>query len=294
MAKTWDGQEIAPEAPFGAMVVVYRRGASGMEYLLLHRAHQGPDFEGDWAWTPPSGARLPGESIDACARRELYEEAGTRAEPVLLSAKSTEWVVYAAQVQPDTPVTLHDHEHDRYEWLPPKEALRRSRPEQVAASLGVAIEVIETEALKGGHMLTGVDHVLLAMPEGREEEARSFYGRLLGLPEVEKPESLVSRGGCWFESDSIVLHLGVQRNFVPATKAHVAFTVLDLAKLRKRLENAGYEVVPDTAVPGVERFYAWDPFGNRLEFIQDGQGFSQRRSSANTGRDGSSGKGRTA
>ncbi len=70
-ATTWDGKPISPEPPFGASVVVYRRGAAGVEFLILHRAHSGPEFDGDWAWTPPSGARLPHEPILACAEREL-------------------------------------------------------------------------------------------------------------------------------------------------------------------------------------------------------------------------------
>ncbi len=128
--------------------------------------------------------------------------------------------------------------------------------------------------------LTSLDHVQLAMPEGEEERARAFYGTLLGLAEVEKPEPLASRGGCWFESGSVIIHLGVQSDFVPATKAHPAFTVSDLAALHRRLTEAGCEVVWDSALPGVERFYTPDPFGNRLEFIQDGHGFAQRPKSS--------------
>lgn len=84
------------------------------------------------------------------------------------------------------------------------------------------------------------------------------------------------RGGCWFESGRTIVHLGVQKDFIPALKAHPAFTVSDLGQLRERLTRAGYKVNDDDSVPGVNRFYVSDPFGNRLEFIQDGQGFSQR------------------
>jgi Methylase involved in ubiquinone/menaquinone biosynthesis len=119
------------------------------------------------------------------------------------------------------------------------------------------------------------DHVQLAMPEGQEELARRFYGDVLGLPEVPKPEPLASRGGCWFEKDGVIVHLGVQKDFVPASKAHPAFTVADVDALSKRIAEAGYKVVPDDALPEKKRFYAFDPFGNRIEFIQDGLGFSQ-------------------
>ena len=80
METTWDGKPIASEPPYGAMVLVYRMNGEQPEFLILHRAQLGPDFEGDWAWTPPSGARQPGETIEECARRELWEEAGLRVD----------------------------------------------------------------------------------------------------------------------------------------------------------------------------------------------------------------------
>lgn|SRR5690606_5064362 len=124
-------------------------------------------------------------------------------------------------------------------------------------------------------MFVGFDHVQLAMPPNEEEKARGYYGSLLGLKEVPKPEALAARGGCWFESGPVAVHLGVQHDFVPAKKAHPAFIVSDLDALQKRLEGAGYQVNIDTSVPGVRRFHTSDPFGNRLEFIQDGESFSQ-------------------
>lgn len=126
--------------------------------------------------------------------------------------------------------------------------------------------------------IIGLDHVQLAMPPGEEETARVFYGSLLGLPEVAKPAGLAGRGGCWFENDGAIVHLGVQQNFVPAAKAHPAFIVTDLDALAGRLAAAGYKVVWDDALPGRKRFHTFDPFGNRLEFMQNGDGFSQRKS----------------
>ena len=126
-------------------------------------------------------------------------------------------------------------------------------------------------------MLTRLDHIQLAMPPDQEATARAFYVDLLGLTEVAKPAPLVPRGGCWFEGQGIGLHLGVQADFIPARKAHPAFCVTDLGELKVRLEGAGYEIVVDDTLPEVARFYAADPFGNRIEFIQDGQGFSQDR-----------------
>ena len=113
-----------------------------------------------------------------------------------------------------------------------------------------------------------LDHVQLAMPEGEENKARSFYQGLLGLTEVEKPENLKKRGGCWFQSGDIKIHLGVEMPFTPATKAHPAFIVSDLNKLAEIMQQAGYRVVTDEPLVGFDRLYIDDPFGNRIEFMQ--------------------------
>lgn len=111
-------------------------------------------------------------------------------------------------------------------------------------------------------------HVQLAMPEGGEDEAVEFYEQLLGIPQVPKPRHLVVRGGCWFESERVRVHLGVEQEFRPASKAHPAFLVDDVTRLRERLTDAGVEVVDDQPLPGFRRFYVYDPFGNRLEFLE--------------------------
>ncbi|GAB4197790.1 MAG: VOC family protein [Roseiflexaceae bacterium] len=124
--------------------------------------------------------------------------------------------------------------------------------------------------------LVGFDHLQLAIPEGGEEAARAFYGGLLGMSELPKPAPLAARGGCWFATPGVQLHLGVETPFAPARKAHPAFLVRDLDAWRATLAAAGVETTPDETVAGVQRCYAADPFGNRLEFVQDGDGFSQR------------------
>jgi catechol 2,3-dioxygenase-like lactoylglutathione lyase family enzyme len=113
-----------------------------------------------------------------------------------------------------------------------------------------------------------LDHVQLAMPAGGEDAARLFFGDLLGMIEEEKPPVLKARGGCWFRRGDCAVHLGVDPDFRPARKAHPAFAVDDLHALATRLEAAGHPVKWDEALPGVDRFYADDPFGNRIEWIR--------------------------
>ena len=113
-----------------------------------------------------------------------------------------------------------------------------------------------------------LDHVQLAMPRGQEDQARRFYGDILGLTEVAKPEPLAQRGGVWFEAGSLKLHLGIEDPFAPARKAHPALLTSDLAVLVEQCTKAGLQVIHDNDLPGYQRVYVADPFGNRLELLQ--------------------------
>jgi catechol 2,3-dioxygenase-like lactoylglutathione lyase family enzyme len=113
----------------------------------------------------------------------------------------------------------------------------------------------------------GLDHVQLAIPAGGEDRARAFYAGLLGMVEVPKPATL-SASGCWFTSGPVNIHIGVDRDFHPATKAHPALLVDDLASLRGLLEAAGCPVHDDKPVAGCTRFFTQDPFGNRIELME--------------------------
>lgn len=117
-------------------------------------------------------------------------------------------------------------------------------------------------------ILQSLDHVLLAMPAGREAEARAFYEGLFGIPEVEKPANLAGRGGCWFVSGAIKIHLGVENDFRPARKAHPAFLVDDVRGMAARLAAAGCTITEDEPLAGYDRVYVYDPFGNRIELMQ--------------------------
>jgi len=116
-------------------------------------------------------------------------------------------------------------------------------------------------------VITGYDHVQVAIPAGGEDVARGFYGELLAMTELTKPPVLARRGGCWFASGGAVLHLGVEQPFAAAAKAHPAFLVTDLDELAALLRGQGYDVTWSSGeIAGVRRFHTADPFGNRLEF----------------------------
>ena len=117
-------------------------------------------------------------------------------------------------------------------------------------------------------VITRIDHIQLTSPAGCEAAARDFYGTILGLREVQKPATLRARGGCWFQCGDQQLHIGVEADFRPAKKAHPAFAVRDLDGLRSRLRSRNVKTDDDDSLPGVRRFYAEDPFGNRLEFLE--------------------------
>jgi catechol 2,3-dioxygenase-like lactoylglutathione lyase family enzyme len=116
--------------------------------------------------------------------------------------------------------------------------------------------------------IVDLDHVQIAMPRGREDEARAFYGAQLGLAELPKPANLAARGGLWFQLGGRQLHLGVEEPFRPARKAHAALLVRGLTKLRADLEALGYHPRNEEPLEGADRFYLDDPFGNRLEFLE--------------------------
>ena len=116
--------------------------------------------------------------------------------------------------------------------------------------------------------ITGLHHVQLSAPAGCEDEARAFYGQVLGLPEVAKPAALAARGGVWFRSDAVEVHIGVDPDFTAQQKAHPGLLVDNLDGMAKRIEDAGGEVEWDELLPGFRRCYARDPFGNRLELLE--------------------------
>lgn len=116
--------------------------------------------------------------------------------------------------------------------------------------------------------IANIDHVMIATPPDGENAARLFYSEILGLVEMAKPAALITRGGLWYQVGALQLHLGIDREFRPARKAHVAFIVSNLPGLRQQVIDAGLTVIDDDLLPGFDRFYLDDPFGNRLEFLE--------------------------
>lgn len=119
-----------------------------------------------------------------------------------------------------------------------------------------------------GFQFVRLHHVQLAIPAGGEDACRGFWVAILGMEELEKPPVLAARGGCWFRGGGLEVHLGVEQDFSPAKKAHPGIVVNSLSGMARRFEDSGVSVVWDDDFPGFARFYAADPFGNRLEFLE--------------------------
>ena len=117
-------------------------------------------------------------------------------------------------------------------------------------------------------MIRALHHVQLAMPRGREGDARAFYCDVLGMTEQAKPENLARRGGVWFAAGDARVHLGVEDDFRPATKAHPALLVANLPEVLERCRSAGCAVTAGEVLPGYDHAYVADPFGNRIELLQ--------------------------
>jgi 8-oxo-dGTP pyrophosphatase MutT (NUDIX family)/RimJ/RimL family protein N-acetyltransferase len=191
---TWDGLPVAPDEPNGAAILVRRTGTG--EYLILHRAHRGPGYEGDWAWTPPSGSRLPGEPVLAAALRELAEETGLQVDAADLHPLdlSGAWAHFGLDVTSSAQPRL-DAEHDRFEWLSAAEAIARCSPDTVAdgvrraesvLAVGVSfrpLAVADLPALVGWQH---APHAVRWFPERLDEAAavRKYAPRIAGKSPV--------------------------------------------------------------------------------------------------------------
>ena len=118
------------------------------------------------------------------------------------------------------------------------------------------------------HPFKALDHVQLAMPRGKEDAARAFYVGVLGMEELAKPAALAARGGAWFASGDVQLHLGVEDDFRPAKKAHPALQCQDYDALLQTLRSHNLKVIEDNELEPLRRSYIDDPFGNRIEILE--------------------------
>lgn len=114
----------------------------------------------------------------------------------------------------------------------------------------------------------GIDHIQMTMPKGEENKAREFYGNVLGLKEISKPENLRGRGGCWFICGNQEIHMSVQEDHIPPKKAHPGLIVKNSEKLRQKLISLNLVIKEEPPIEGRTRFFVNDPFGNRIEFIE--------------------------
>lgn len=245
------------------------------EVFLAQRGPQAKNERGCWEF--PGGSVDFGERLEDAIRREFVEEYGMEivverllhVVDHLLPVEGQHWVspTFLARHTGGEPRIVEPEKCSAIGWFP---LLALPSPLSVATAEDMRIYGEQ----RGAALIIGLDHVQLAMPAGAEEAARGFYAGLLGLIEISKPTQLVARGGCWFAGPGVQVHLGVEEEFRPARKAHPALLVANLEGLRATLVGANIQVTPDNTVPGVRRFYAPDPFGNRLEFIQDGDGFN--------------------
>jgi 8-oxo-dGTP pyrophosphatase MutT (NUDIX family) len=124
------GRDSGSEPLYGASIVVFRRENSRIQYLILHRKHLGTQYEGDWAWGPPGGARLPDESVEDCASREMLEETGVDVPLTRTTFGIDDWVVFVAEVEDDD-IVLSD-EHDRFRWVGLDDAVASCLPQFTA------------------------------------------------------------------------------------------------------------------------------------------------------------------
>jgi len=119
-------------------------------------------------------------------------------------------------------------------------------------------------------MIIGLHHAQITIPKGKEEGGKRFYCNLLGLDEIKKPDSLKGRGGFWLQVGEREVHVGTEDGLDRfTTKAHLAYLVNDISYWKSVLEKSEIQVMEGVPIPGFDRFEFRDPFGNRVEMIQE-------------------------
>lgn len=140
ITKTWDSLDVSKYPPYGVGIVVYKIKAGSISYLLLRRSWKN---QGDnWEWGPPGGARLPGEKVEDCMKRELYEETGLKRSAVLTEVGDKTWFIYSLQIEESKNIIL-SREHDQFIWVPLEKAIKKCSPELIKQQIRQADEYIK-------------------------------------------------------------------------------------------------------------------------------------------------------
>jgi 8-oxo-dGTP diphosphatase len=258
---------VRPAGPLVGVSAIVVRG----EALLLARRR---GAHGAATWSPAGGHVDAGEAPAAAAARELLEETGLVAATItavgwtsdVFAAEGLHYVTLHHLVVADgEPALLEPDKAEGWSWHP-----WHALPSPLFAPVASLVASGWSPRAASGPTLA---HVQLAAPPGCEPQARRFFGELLALPELPKPEALRARGGVWFGLGDQQLHVGVEAAFAPARKAHPALRLREdeLDAVAVRLGAAGAQVTWDAELAGVRRFSTADPWGNRLELIAAGR-----------------------
>lgn len=127
--------------------------------------------------------------------------------------------------------------------------------------------------------ISRLDHSALVVRD--LARAREFYGAVLGLTEVPRPQSFTF-GGCWFRGNGFELHLilaadttapaGFGELGAGASRGlahHLGFEVPDLTATEAHLRAHNVRIVggPLPRSDGAVQLYVLDPDDNFLEFF---------------------------
>jgi trans-aconitate 2-methyltransferase len=276
------GELVSQLAPGGVFAFQVPGNFEEPSHRLLAELRASDPWRAKLAGQPerPAGAHLPADYLEKLTESGLvadvwettYLQVLQGPDAVLEWMKGTALRPTLTALDPEDAASFLEELGQRLAIAYPETAAGTVLPFRRIFAVGRRRE--NAAAPSGGPMIAGLDHVQIAIPAGGEPDGRAFYAGLLGLSEQPKPASLAARGGCWFAGPRLELHLGVDPDFRPATKAHVGLEIVTGAVevLADRLSAAGFEILWDDELSPRRRFYTNDPFGNRLELLGSRQG----------------------